>query len=142
MCSNYFGRRCYKQIQLTFDALEVFECHTYDELVFIIDFVRRNPSINKIKLSFFGDCLTRDTIAEMKNVFTFAKEIEIDLLLRTNLSEEISSLLNSLKSLQKLILRHTYIYTFENLSKLILLLPHIPWILDEKSETITYNKIN
>lgn len=81
-----------------------------------------------MKLSFPGECLTHDKIIEMKETFALVREIEFNILVGSNTSEEeISSFLESLKSLQKLILWPSLDYSFDKLLKLTESLQHLPY---------------
>lgn len=121
-------------ISLTFDTLETLECHSVSSLPpFLFDFVRMNPSITKMRLSFTCDSLTRDEIIKMKKSFAFVKEIEqIDILIRDIIPADISFFVNSFKSLKKLILKPTFDcksdYTLESIKSL----QHIAWTIGIK----------
>lgn len=131
-------------IPLTFDALETFECHitACSALTHIFDFVRKNPSIRKVKLSFSEECLTHDNIIETKDAFAFVKEIEIDMYVRARSNaEHILFLLNNLDTIQKLILRPSFDCTIDHHSKLEELLSHTRTI-DGTKRIIVYQKVN
>lgn len=79
----------------------------------------------------------------MKKAFVFGTELEIDMfVVHYPSGEEISFLLNSLKSLQKLILKIPNPLSFEHFLKSIKMLQHIPWTIVEKSRTIKYEETN
>lgn len=141
--SNFGGLLC-SPILLTFNALETFECsnHNSEALSFIFEFVRRNPSISKMKFTTSSNCLTHDKITEMKNAFAFVKELEINIFVVHSSAGEISFLVKCLKSIHKLTLKHSIRYNFEYLLASMKYLSGIPWTIDEKNKTIEYNKVN
>lgn len=100
--------------------------------------------MSKIKFSIRIGCLAHERIIEMENAFASFKKIEINLYVHDtsdSSAEKISHLLNSLNSLQKLILRPPQ-SNFDSLLKLVKLLPEIPWTIYGKNEMIIYQKIN
>lgn len=99
-------------IPFTFDALEIFNIKSYKPLEsFIIEFIRNNPTIKKLKfLSFFvkHEMLTPDNLIEMRKSLEFIEEIEFAIdcsLAAKNIPFEF---LVTCQSLKKLVLNVTF----------------------------------
>lgn len=131
----------YFPIPFRFDSLTAFDCKHFPTLTRnLFDFVRNNPTITKLTFSSRHHMcnLSPEDIIKMHESFAFIREIEFDDFhnWRGNTSmkmNNITTISNSCRTLQKLILNAiNNNYSYDNIVKIIKLLPSISWTFEEK----------